>query len=353
MRWFWLWLGLFYVLWLAAVLVYRLGPVVTAHWPIAAAMAAGSYFAGSTPMGGGTVGFPILVLLFDGPASLGRDFSFAIQSVGMVSASIFIWARRQPLERVLLRWSLLGTAVGTPLGLGLLAPVVPGLVAKLVFAVLWGSFGLLHLARLKEICSFDGLTDVGRRFERRVGLAVGLVGGATVASLTGVGVDMMLYAVLILLARADLKIAIPTSVILMAATSVVGIATRGLLTALAPGTYAPSPDLFGHWLAAAPVVAVGAPLGAWIVALVGRRPTLVVVSALGLVQFAWTCAHEWELLGYGGLAAALAALAAATAALAWMARTGERLALRRRHLDAPPTPAGGGSAAIGSPASPE
>ena len=42
---------------------------------IAAAMAVGSYFAGSTPMGGGTVGFPVLVLLFDGPATLGRDFA--------------------------------------------------------------------------------------------------------------------------------------------------------------------------------------------------------------------------------------------------------------------------------------
>jgi hypothetical protein len=36
-------------------------------------MAFGSYVAGSTPMGGGTVGFPILVLLFDLPATLGRD----------------------------------------------------------------------------------------------------------------------------------------------------------------------------------------------------------------------------------------------------------------------------------------
>ncbi len=40
---------------------------VTAHWPIALAM--GSYVAGSTPMGGGKVGFRILVLLF-GPQRL-------------------------------------------------------------------------------------------------------------------------------------------------------------------------------------------------------------------------------------------------------------------------------------------
>ena len=44
------------------------------HWGIAAAMAAGSYVAGSTPMGGGTVGFPVLVLLFDQSGAIGRRY---------------------------------------------------------------------------------------------------------------------------------------------------------------------------------------------------------------------------------------------------------------------------------------
>ena len=48
-------------------------------------------------MGGGTVGFPILVLLLGLPAALGREFSFATQSVGMVSASVLILASGQAL----------------------------------------------------------------------------------------------------------------------------------------------------------------------------------------------------------------------------------------------------------------
>ncbi len=90
--WVWfLWLAGFYTVW--AWLVFGEGRWgdAKAHWP----MALGSYVAGSTPMGGGTVGFPILVLLFGMPATLGRDFSFAVQSIGMVSAAIFILARRQ------------------------------------------------------------------------------------------------------------------------------------------------------------------------------------------------------------------------------------------------------------------
>ena len=75
------------------------------HWGIAFTMALGSYAAGSTPMGGGTVGFPVLVLLFDEAPTLGRDFSFAIQSIGMTSASIFILCRKQPIEWPMLRWA--------------------------------------------------------------------------------------------------------------------------------------------------------------------------------------------------------------------------------------------------------
>mgnify|MGYP007033678294 CR=1 FL=1 len=63
LRPFLIWLGLFYGAWLALVTIGSYWHTVAEHWPIATAMAAGSYFAGSTPMGGGSVGFPVLVLL--------------------------------------------------------------------------------------------------------------------------------------------------------------------------------------------------------------------------------------------------------------------------------------------------
>ncbi|MDZ7791496.1 MAG: hypothetical protein U5L08_13585 [Xanthomonadales bacterium] len=90
----WLWLIGFYAGWLWLVIGLDYWATAVNHWPIALAMTLGSYAAGSTPMGGGTIGFPVLVLLFEMPASLGRDFSFAVQAIGMTSASIFILARR-------------------------------------------------------------------------------------------------------------------------------------------------------------------------------------------------------------------------------------------------------------------
>jgi uncharacterized membrane protein YfcA len=277
-------------------------------------MTAGSYVAGSTPMGGGTVGFPILVLAFGQSAALGRDFAFAVQAVGMTSASIYILAQRKPIEHRFLGWAVAGSTVGTPLGLVFLAPWVPEVWVKMLFAVVWASFGVMHLVRTDEICAAEGVRHRGPRFDRVGGLTVGLLGGACVASITGVGIDMMLYVALVLLARADLRIAIPTSVILMAYTSVVGIGTRLALRLYDPVANALDPELFGNWLAAAPVVALGAPLGAFVVHRIGRRLTLRAVSALCLVQFCWMAWSERERLGSWGLLAAAAAVLAVNAA---------------------------------------
>jgi uncharacterized membrane protein YfcA len=330
---FLLWLGCFYAVWLAIVLTGSHWHTLCEHPGIAVAMVFGSYVAGSTPMGGGTVGFPILVLLFHEPATLGRDFSFAVQSIGMTSASVFILSRRQPLEWVILRWSLLGALLGTPLGILFIAPWVPGVAIKVLFAVVWASFGILHLRRTEDICANIGETPAAHRFDRKVGFTVGLLAGGTVASVTGVGIDMILYAVMVLLMRADLKVAIPSSVIIMAFTSVVGIATKGFFTGVQPG-------VFENWLAAAPVVALGAPLGAFIVTKIGRKPTLYVVAVLCLVQFAWAMWDESAALGWRGIVASLAAVALLNVGFEWLWRAGDRLERRSMPMivKKPPAP---------------
>ncbi len=310
--------GAFYVGWLAVVGIGGRWSVVATHWPIAVTMALGSYVAGATPMGGGTVGFPILVLAFHQAAELGRDFSFAIQSVGMTSAALFIVARRQPVEWPMLRWAVLGSAVGTPVGILFIAPLVPGLVVKVVFAVIWASFGVLHLFRVRTFAKRDGLAPSAHRFDRVAGLLTGSLAGATVAALTGVGIDMAIYCVLVLLCQADLKIAIPTSVILMAATSLIGVATK--LT-VGGGL---QPGVFENWLAAAPVVAVGAPLGAFVVDRIGRTPTLYFVSVLCVGQFVWAMVDGWSGLGIVGLAISLFGVGMLVGLFGWLHAVGER-----------------------------
>lgn len=301
--WVWfLWLAVFYWSWIFLLQAEDVWQIVKEHWPIAMAMGFGSYAAGSTPMGGGTVGFPVLVLFFDQPASLGRDFSFAVQSIGMVSASIFILARRQPLAWDMLKGAMGGALIGTPIGLLLLAPLIPDLWVKLVFAVLWGSFGLLHLYRIDEIAANQGMIEYDQRWSRRTGFFIGLLASSLAVGVTGVGIDMLIYTILVLLCRADLRIAIPTSVVIMAFTSVYGVAIKSLSGTWAPGVYE-------NWLAAAPIVALGAPIGVYVVARVGRKPTLLVVAALCVGQFIWTCFVEQHTLGLFGILCALLAVA--------------------------------------------
>lgn len=291
-RYFLIWLGLFYTSWLTILIAGSHFAAFREHWAIGIAMALGSYFAGSTPMGGGTVGFPVLVLAFGEPASMGRDFSLAIQSIGMTSASILIFCTRQPLERRMLRWSIAGATLGVPLGLVFVAPIIPELYAKLTFATLWASFGMLHFAKVGEISRMSGLTNMSERFDAVSGLLVGTIAGAFVVSTTGVGIDMLIYIVLVLMCRADLKIAIPTSVVLMAYASVVGIATQSALAHLLPDRYTISPGLLANWIVAAPIVALGAPFGVVACKLIPRKVTLLIVSCLCLIQFVWTLYHE-------------------------------------------------------------
>lgn len=322
--WIWyLWLMLFFSAWLWLVLGKGWWPTAVEHWPMALAMAIGSYAAGSTPMGGGTVGFPVLVLLFELPATLGRDFSFAIQSIGMVSAGIFILARRQPVAWAMLKGAMLGCLLGLPLGIFLLAPLVPELWIKLLFAVVWASFGLLHLWRLQEIAGHSGMTEFDERWDFQLGLCIGVLAGALVVSVTGVGIDMVLYTALVLISRADLKIAIPTSVLIMAFASVLGVLIK---VTVGPGL---APGVFENWLAAAPVVALGAPLGVYMVARIGRKPTLLVVSTLCVGQFAWTLYSEQSVLGVGGSVVALLAVAICLFGFERLRRFGARLAGER------------------------
>ena len=279
-----LWLLAFTAFWLALVVSGDRWAALLDHWGIAVAMALGSYFGASTPMGGGAVGFPVLVLLLGEPAAVGRDFSFAIQSAGMTSASLYILVSRRPVAWPILGWSLAAGSVVVPLASVLLVPLLPALAVKLLFAVVWAGFGIVHYIRRREIESLNGPGAHTPARDAALGLAIGVTGGVITAA-TGVGINMLLYMVLVLLLRSDARIAIPTSVIAMASLSAVGLATRALLGGAPPAVYL-------HWLAAAPVVVLGAPLGAWMVQRMPRAPTLLIVSALCVAQFIWTCVHE-------------------------------------------------------------
>ncbi len=314
-HWFLLWLVLVYAGWIWLVVSASAWQEIADRAGIAVAMLFGSFVAGSTPMGGGTVGFPVLVVVFDGPATLGRDFGLSIQSVGMVSASIYLLSRRRPLAWPALVPALWGSSVGTVFGIVAVAPQVSDLTIKLTFSVLWASFGLMTLRRLRELERLAASPCHATRARNWLYGIAGFVGGI-VAAVTGIGIDMLIYALLVTVDRCDPKVAIPTSVVLMAATSLWGVAAKTALAAAGWSSLGLDPNVYYYWLAAAPVVALGAPLGAIVVQRIGRITVLVFVALLCLWQFAWIAWHER--LSLPTLGIALAVIAALYLGFNWL-----------------------------------
>jgi uncharacterized membrane protein YfcA len=291
------WVCWFAIVWLVVVMAFDLAATVADHWQIAVAMVFGSYIAGSTPMGGGTVGFPVLVLLFDGPASLGRSFSFCIQSVGMSSASIFILCSGRRFLAPTLLCACAAATLTLPLTLWLLVPLISDAGVKLAFGCIWGGFGILTLVKLRETLAFDRTHPaVSTRFQIVTGLLVGLLGGVA-AGLTGVGADMVLYSTAVLLYRTDIRTAIASSVVVMAYCSLLGALCSAGMGRL-------DTEVLHNWLAAAPIVLIGAPLGSFIMKLIPRGPTLVLVACLCLLQLLYilrsTASNAWVLAGAVG-----------------------------------------------------
>jgi hypothetical protein len=117
----------------------------------------------------------------------------------------------------------------------------------------------------------------------------------------------------------------------MGFTSLLGIVFKNLVTGVQPGVYE-------NWLAAAPIVALGAPLGVFIVNRIGRVPTLYFVAVLCIGQFVWTVNNEWASLGLQGLAIALAGVLAFNIVFELLHRWGYRIRLHYGRQPVMPQP---------------
>lgn len=235
--------------------------VLRETWFMGVTMMLGSFIAGATSEGGGAVAFPVMTLIFHIKPVVARDFSLMIQSVGMVSAAILIIRNRIPIERRAIIWGSLGGALGIVICLQWIAPLLPPMQCKLFFVSLWLSFGgaLIWLHRINKTITYTEIQHYSAK-TAFILFGFGIVGGM-VSGIVGCGLDIVVFSLLILTFRVNEKVGTPTSVVMMATNTVIGLCFR-LLTQNPPV----SPDTFHYWLAAAPVVVIGAPLGARFIA---------------------------------------------------------------------------------------
>lgn len=228
------------------------------HWRVALTMVFGSLVGGGTSEGGGAVGFPVLTKALHVPATQARLFTFAIQSVGMTCASISILVNRIQVDRRVLSWGTPPAVLGGVFSVLYLAPGIPMKGVRVAFTLLLTGLGIALLifrlvgGRLRN----PHVPAWGRR-ERGLVVGCGLLGGA-LSGAAGVGENTVMFILLVMLFRVSEKLATPTTVILMTTVSVACFLTHVVAMDDFHG------QVVAHWLAAAPVVAVGAPLGALI-----------------------------------------------------------------------------------------
>jgi len=257
---------------------------VLAWWPASITMMFGSFIAGASAEGGGAIAFPVFTLLLKIPPADARNFSFAIQSIGMVSASLLIIGRRIPIEWRGITYPAIGGLVGLIIGTYAIAPLLEPSTTKLFFVSLWMAFGI-GLWRANRNASRIVRTDMGAEVQpadvARL-LATGVIGGI-VTAIFGNGVDLVTFCMLTLWYGIDEKIATPTSVVLMSIITVAGFFLHAAVVRDV------SESTIHAWVAAAPVVLVFAPLGAWVISRWKRLSiarllyTIIVVQLIGAV----------------------------------------------------------------------
>ncbi len=134
------------------------------NWFMSLTMVFGSFIAGASSEGGGAVAFPVMTLIFEIQPPVARNFSLAIQSIGMTAASFLIIRNRYPVEyRYLIPVSIGGIA-GMVLGTLVLVPVIHGPYLKMLFVSFWLSFGLVlyYLNHIDKRIVSDRLPSLSR-----------------------------------------------------------------------------------------------------------------------------------------------------------------------------------------------
>ncbi len=248
-----------------------------ANWEASLTMIFGSMVAGGTSMGGGAVAFPVFTKILHVPPNEAKVFSLAIQSIGMSAASLTIVAMKTQVEWRFIRWASLGGVPGIVIGSVFLSPILPPNIIKFSFTMMVCSFGIVLLALNRTRRKRNLTIPTWGTRERVFSLAGGLWGGI-VSGLVGSGMDLVGFSIVVLLFGLCEKVGTPTSVILMAINAVVGFFLHQYFV----GDFIE--PITNYWLAAVPVVVVGAPAGAMLCNLMRRKTIFRILIGLISVE---------------------------------------------------------------------
>ncbi len=247
-------------------------------WFIAPIMAFGSFVAGATFLGGGSVAFPALTKLLAVEPVTAKTFSLAIQSVGMTSASLYIISRVRDLPYAFIALYLCGATFGIGAALAFLENAIPAIDLRISFTLFLLCFLIIYLFTLHSanVSRRTHLENTWRDISFTLGC--GALGG-TISGLLGSGADLVGFSLLALYFRIEIKRATQISVILMAATALIGTAFQGWVFNRI------DTQVISLWYVAAPVVLFGAPIGAIFCRRIAPRILLIFICIVVGVEF--------------------------------------------------------------------
>lgn len=285
------------VLWLTTVVATGQITRVLDNAPAAITMIFGSFVAGSTPQGGGAVAFPVFTKLLGVTATDARTFSLAIQAIGMGTASAIIALTHRTVDRAALRLTVPAAITGFLGGTMLLSAItLPAAYLKVTFTLIVLAAGAsTWSSRRRPVVEHRQAAPLNNASVRRWVVLIAALGGVA-STIFGSGADVAVYILLTIVLGVRPSIGVATSVITMAAVSIVGLMLALLTGQLVLSSVALGQvDLFGMWLAAVPVVVIGAPLGSWFAQRVSAATLTRFIATLAALELVSTAIFLDEL----------------------------------------------------------
>ena len=265
--------------WSWYMLKYDSFEIYTRQWATVITMIFGSFIAGASPEGSAAVAYPIFTLILKIAPSVARNFAFAIQSIGMTSASLLIIGIGLKVDWNYIIFVTIGGVFGLFLGTYYVVPYVSPVQAKLFFVSLYLSFGiaLWWQNRHPQREVFDKIENFKDSDKARL-IVFGLVGGI-ISSIFGTGINIFTFCLMTIYYRVSEKVATPSSVIIMTIETILGLFIHTQLI----NDF--QPEAFEIWLACVPFVALFAPLGAFVISKMPRKGIATLLYIILIVQF--------------------------------------------------------------------
>ncbi len=266
-------------IWLNYVIQNQLFYYINKHIWAVITMIFGSFIAGSSPEGSASVAYPVFTLLLKIPPDVARNFAFAIQSIGMTSASLLIFGLKLKVDWNYIKYVSVGGALGLILGTYYIVPLVSPPMAKLFFVSLWLSFGLVLWKenRKKDRIIYDSIQRF-QQSDRAKLLVFGLIGGV-ISSIFGTGINIFTFCLMTIYYGINEKVAVPSSIVIMTIETILGFFLHFAIIQDFQS------QAFEMWIACIPFVIIFAPLGSYVVSKLPRKAIANFLYIILVVQF--------------------------------------------------------------------